>query len=85
MFCMRCGKEFIGNARYCKRCKAEKKKEYSNKMNIYVKERNKKLGLTNIAIYKEDRDFLKKLRGEKRLPIADIVKEIINKYIDINK
>ena len=53
-------------------------------MNIYVKERNKRLGLTNIAIYKEDRDFLKKLRGEKRFPIADIVKELINIYRERN-
>lgn len=82
MFCVECGKEFVGskNARYCEECKAEKKKEYSSKMNKYVKERNKRLGLTNIAVYKEDRDFLKKLGGKMKVPIADIISEIISKY-----
>ena len=82
MFCVKCGKEFSGakNARYCSDCKAKKKKENNSKMNTYVKERIKRLGLTNITVYKEDRDFLKKLGGEKRLSIAEIVKEIISKY-----
>lgn len=82
MFCVECGKEFVGskNARYCEDCKAKKKKEYSSKMNTYVKERNKRLGLTNITVYKEDRDFLKKLGAKKKVSIADIVNEIISKY-----
>ena len=46
MFCVKCGKEFIGgkNARYCSDCKEEKRKENSAKMNKYVQERNKRLG-----------------------------------------
>ena len=79
MFCAKCGKEFVGgkNSRYCEECKAEKRKENSAKMNIYVKERNARLGLTNISIYKEDRDFLKSLGAEKNVSIAEIIKEFL--------
>jgi len=81
MFCVKCGKEFVGgkNSRYCEECKAEKRKENSAKMNVYVQERNKRLGLTNISIYKEDRDLLKSLGAEKGVSIAEIVKELLRK------
>lgn len=77
MFCVKCGKEFEGNknSRYCADCKEEKKKENSAKMNIYVKERNARLGLTNISIYKEDRDYLKELA--EGTSIAEVIKELL--------
>lgn len=82
MFCVKCGKEFSGakNARYCEECREKRRIENNDKMRTYVKERNKRLGLVNITIYKEDRDFLKKLGGEKRISIADVLKEVISKY-----
>ena len=81
MFCVMCGKEFLGakNARYCGECRAKKKKETYAKMNTYTKARNKRLGLTSINIYKEDRDILKNLGAEKETSIAEIVKKLLRK------
>lgn len=79
MFCVKCGKEFVGgkNARYCEDCKEELKKENLAKMSDYVKRRNKRLGLANVSIYNSDRDTLKTLAKERNTSIAEILKELL--------
>ena len=81
-FCVACGKEFEASSnlvRYCPECKDKKAKAQKEKQKKYAKERNTKLGLSNISIYKKDKEILAKLAKEKNVMMAEIIKEILSK------
>lgn len=79
-FCMNCGKEFEAAnnmVRYCPECAAQKKEEQKQKQKGYAKERTARLGLTNVSIYKTDKETLQKMAKDKGVTMADIVKSIL--------
>lgn len=81
-FCMACGKEFEAEnkmVRYCPECQAKKKEEQKAKQKEYAKKRNKELGLTNIQVYKSDKDKLVAMAKEKNISMAEVLKELLSK------
>jgi len=81
-FCMACGKEFEAEntmVRYCPECQAKKKEEQKAKQKAYAKERNAKLGLTNISIYKSDKEILVARAKEQNTTMAEVIKAILAK------
>ena len=79
-FCMACGKEFETDSklvRYCPECQAKKKEEQKAKQKAYAKERNARLNLTNISVYKDDKDFLAKTAKQRGITMAELLKSII--------
>lgn len=83
-FCTNCGKEFYveENSRVslCDDCREARKKEWSKRSAELTKQRKKDLNLTNINVYADDRDKLKKMSNEKVCSMADILKEILKNY-----
>ena len=53
------------------------KEERTKKQMEYTKERNKKLGLVNMLVYKEDREIIRQLAKSKGMKNADVVKELL--------
>lgn len=79
-FCMNCGKEFEAEnnmVRYCPECSAKKKEEQKAKQKEYAKARTAKLGLTNVSVYKEDKEILAKLAKENEMTMAEMFKKIM--------
>lgn len=80
-FCMNCGREFEAEnamVRYCPECAAKKKAQQREKQKVYAKERQAKLMLTNISIYKTDKEYLLGLAQDKKVTMAEIIKEIVD-------
>lgn len=81
-FCVNCGAKFEANnnmARYCPECVAKKKEEQKQKQKQYAKARMTRLDLTNIVVYKADKDQLKTLADKKGMTMADVVKDLLSK------
>lgn len=79
-FCMACGKEFETDnklVRYCPECQAKKKEEQKAKQKAYAKERNARLNLTNISVYKDTKDVLAKIAKQKGITMAELLKSIV--------
>ena len=79
-FCMYCGKEFwttSKNARICDDCKEERKNEQRKAQAKKQKERNEKLGLVNLSISKDSREWLKAKAKEKGVNMWQVVDELI--------
>lgn len=56
------------------------KEERTKKQMEYTKERNKKLGLVNMLVYKEDREIIRQLAKSKGTKNADVVKELLEGF-----
>mgnify|MGYP003589657375 FL=1 len=56
------------------------KEERTKKQMAYTKERNKKLGLVNMLVYKEDREIIRQLAKSKGMKNADVVKELLEGF-----
>ena len=56
------------------------KEERTEKQMEYTKERNKKLGLVNMLVYKEDREIIRQLAKSKGMKNADVVKELLEGF-----
>ena len=56
------------------------KEERTKKQMEYTKERNKKLGLVNMLVYKEDREVIRQLAKSKGMKNADVVKELLEGF-----
>lgn len=56
------------------------KEERTKKQMEYTKERNKKLGLVNMLVYKEDREIIRQLAKSKGMKNADVVKELLEGF-----
>ena len=56
------------------------KEERTKKQMEYTKERNKKLGLVNMLVYKEDREIIRQLAKSKGMKNADVVKELLGGF-----
>lgn len=81
-FCVNCGTKFEATnnmARYCPACVAVKKEEQKQKQKQYAKARMTRLELTNITIYKADKDRLKTLADKKGVTMADMIKDLLSK------
>ena len=81
-FCSNCGKEMWVDSpmiRICDECKAKKKEENAKKANALQKERNKKLGLVNMTIKKEDRDKLKVMAAKEKKNMFEVLHSILSK------
>ena len=81
-FCSNCGKEMWVDSpmiRICDECKAKKKEENAKKANALQKERNKKLGLVNMSIKKEDREKLKAMAAKENRNMFEILHSILAK------
>lgn len=78
-FCMACGKEFEGSPlkRYCPECEAKKKAEQKEKQKGYAKARTERLGLTNIQVYKTDKEKLANMAKEKNTTMAEVLKNLL--------
>ena len=81
-FCSNCGKEMWVDSpmiRICDECKAKKKEENAKKANALQKERNKKLGLVNMCIKKEDREKLKVMAAKEKKNMFEVLHSILSK------
>ena len=79
-FCSNCGKEMWVDSpmiRICDECKAKKKEENAKKANALQKERNKKLGLVNMSIKKEDREKLKAMAAKENKNMFEVLHSIL--------
>ena len=79
-FCSNCGKEMWVDSpmiRICDECKAKKKEENAKKANALQKERNKKLGLVNMSIKKEDREKLKAMAAKEGKNMFEVIHHIL--------
>ena len=79
-FCSNCGKEMWVDSpmiRICDECKAKKKEENAKKANALQKERNKKLGLVNMSIKKEDREKLKAIAAKEGKNMFEVIHRIL--------
>ncbi len=79
-FCSNCGKEMWVDSpmiRICDECKAKKKEENAKKANALQKERNKKLGLVNMSIKKEDREKLKAIAAKEGKNMFEVLHSIL--------
>lgn len=79
-FCMNCGKEFEAEnnmVRYCPECSAKKKEEQKTKQREYAKARTAKLNLTNVSVYKDDKELLAKLAKKEGVTMAEVFKKIL--------
>ena len=79
-FCSNCGKEMWVDSpmiRICDECKAKKKEENAKKANALQKERNKKLGLVNMSIKKEDREKLKAMAAKEGKNMFEVIHRIL--------
>ena len=56
------------------------KEERTKKQMEYTKERNKKLGLVNMLVYKEDREIIRQLAKSKGMKNSDVVKELLEGF-----
>ena len=56
------------------------KEERTKKQMAYTKERNKKLGLVNMLVYKEDREIIRQLAKSKGMKNADITRELLEGF-----
>ena len=56
------------------------KEERTKKQMAYTKERNKKLGLVNMLVYKEDREIIRQLAKSKGMKNSDVVKELLEGF-----
>ena len=56
------------------------KEERTKKQMEYTKERNKKLGLVNMLVYKENREIIRQLAKSKGMKNADVVKELLEGF-----
>ena len=80
-FCSNCGKEMWVDSpmiRICDECKAKKKEENAKKANALQKERNKKLGLVNMTIKKEDRDKLRVMAAKEKKNMFEVLHIILS-------
>ena len=79
-FCMTCGTKFEATSplvRYCPECQAKKKAEQKEKQKGYAKARTERLGLTNIQVYKTDKEKLAKLAKEQNTTMAEVLKNLL--------
>lgn len=79
-FCSNCGKEMWVDSpmiRICDECKAKKKEENAKKANALQKERNKKLGLVNMSIKREDREKLKAIAAKEGKNMFEVLHSIL--------
>lgn len=79
-FCSNCGMEMWVDSpmiRICDECKAKKKEENAKKANALQKERNKKLGLVNMSIKKEDREKLKAMAAKEGKNMFEVLHRIL--------
>ena len=79
-FCSNCGKEMWVDSpmiRICDECKAKKKEENAKKANALQKERNKKLGLVNMSIKREDREKLKVMAAKEGKNMFEVIHRIL--------
>ena len=79
-YCSNCGKEMWVDSpmiRICDECKAKKKEENAKKANALQKERNKKLGLVNMSIKKEDREKLKAIAAKEKKNMFEVLHSIL--------
>lgn len=79
-FCSNCGKEMWVDSpmiRICDECKAKKKEENAKKANALQKERNKKLGLVNMSIKREDREKLKAMAAKEGKNMFEVIHRIL--------
>lgn len=81
-YCSNCGKEMWVDSpmiRICDECKARRKEENAKKANALQKARNKKLGLVNMTIKKEDRDKLKVMAAKEKKNMFEVLHSILSK------
>ena len=81
-FCVECGTKFTANnnmVRYCPKCAEAHKALLKEKQKGYAKARSERLGLTNITVYKTDKEILQKMAKEKGVTMAEVLKEILAK------
>lgn len=64
--------------RFCPECAAKKKAQQREKQKEYAKARQANLGLTNISIYKTDKEYLLGLAQDKKVAMAEVIKEIVD-------
>ena len=84
-FCSVCGKEFesTSNRQYvCPECKEEQHKKTVKAQAIKTKQRQEEKGLVSAMLYKEDREFIKKLAKEHECVFADELHRIIERIKD---
>lgn len=79
-FCSECGTQFMAAnkmVRFCPTCAEKHKQELKEKQKGYAKERTARLGLTNVSIYKTDKEKLVKMAQEKGIILAEVLKELL--------
>lgn len=79
-FCIECGQQFTATnnlVRLCPVCAEEHKRKAKEKQRNYVRERSQRLGITNISIYKTDKEILLAMANKENVTMAEVLKRIL--------
>lgn len=79
-FCVECGEPFTASnnlVRLCPVCAEEHKRKAKEKQRNYVRERSQRLGITNISIYKTDKEILLAMASKEKTTMAEVLKKIL--------
>ena len=79
-FCVECGQQFTATnnlVRLCPICAEEHKQIAKEKQRNYVRERSQRLGITNISIYKTDKEILLAMASKGKTTMAEVLKKLL--------